>query len=162
MAASGATLPNVAELLAGVLQRVAEPERPLLVALAERLAARRYRRWADERPLAPRRAELLACAEREEAIAQRIESLHADAAALQTDMLARHPDLEEIDRSVFAGRPLADQLAIQAQGERAGAALWRSLARRAAGEAERATYLACAGLEEESAACLDSLLPLLR
>jgi hypothetical protein len=149
-------LPNVAELLGRVLQRVPVPQRPLLVALAERLAAERYRGWAESVGSAERRAGLLACAEREEAIASRVESLHADAASEQRRILDANPDLPEINRSVFAGRPLEEQFAIQAQGERAGAALWRALAQAAAGPA-RDTYHQCARLEEESAAYLESL-----
>jgi hypothetical protein len=77
---------------------------------------------------------------------------------VQREPLAKHPDLEEINRALFADRPLEEQLAIQARGERLGAATWRSLAKPAEVEAERQTFLACALLEEESAAYLESLL----
>jgi len=150
-------LPNVAEVLGRVLQRVPPQDRPLLIALAERMAAERYRGWAADPANRSRRSGLLACADREEEIARRVESLHPAAASVQRDMLAKHPDLEEINRELFAGRPLEEQFAIQARGERLGAATWRSLARRAEVEAERQTFLGCALLEEESAAYLESL-----
>jgi len=153
-----AALPNVAELLGRVLARVPEPRRPLLVALAERLAAERYRGWALDAATPERRTRLLDCADREEEIARRVESLFADATAQQLAIREANPDLGEINRSVFAGRPQADQLAIQAQGERAGAALWRSLAAAAASASARDAYLVCARLEEESAACLEAIL----
>ena len=153
-----ASLPNVAELLGRVLGRVAPPERPLLIALAERLAAERYRGWAADPADRSHRSELLACADREEEIARRVASLYLEAATVQRELLAKHPDLEEINRALFAGRPLAEQFAIQAGGERLGAATWRSLARHAEVDAARQTVLACALLEEQSAAILESLL----
>jgi len=149
-------LPNVAELLAPILERVAAPHRPLLIALAERMAAARYRGWAADPANRRRRSDLLACADREEEIARRVESLFPAAASLQRDLLARHPEVEALDRELFAGRPLQEQLGIQARGERLGAATWRSLAKRAEG-VERQTFLDCARLEEESAVYLESL-----
>lgn len=153
-----AAVPNVAELLGRVLQRVAEPQRPLLVALAERLAAERYRGWAKLADLPERCSRLLACADREEEIARRVEALHPDASSEQRRILEANPDLEETNREIFAGRPLEQQFAIQAQGERAGAALWRRLAQAAPDTATRDTYLACARLEEESGSYLESLI----
>jgi hypothetical protein len=154
---AGRALPDVATLLGRVLARVPEAQRPLLVAYAERLAAERYRGWAkavgDDRA-----TQLERCAEREDEIARRVESLFDDATAEQRRILAAHPDLPEINRTVFADRPVAEQFAIQAQGERAGAALWRALARGAADDRARDVYLGCALLEEESADCLEGFL----
>jgi hypothetical protein len=155
--AAASAIPNVAQLLASLLERVPEAQRPLLVAAAERLAAERYRGWAEQVASPQERAGLLACARREEEIAARVEALHADAAALQRRLLEAHPELAELSRSVFAERPLAQQLAIQAQGERAGAGFWRLLAQRAQEPHARDTYLACARLEEASAELLEAL-----
>jgi len=152
-----ADLPDIATLLGGLLQRIPGPHRPLLIALAERLAAERYRRWAKDAG-APARGGLLACAEREDAIADRVAALYPDAASVQQALRTDHPELDEINDSIFAGRPLAEQFAIQAAGERAGAAAWRAFAQHADRDAARAAFLACAELEEESAAYLDSLL----
>jgi hypothetical protein len=151
-------LPNVAELVGPILQRVEPERRPLLLAIAERMAAARYRRWADGAGDAAARASLLACAAREEEIAARVEALHPDADRIEREMLASQPDLAEIDRTVFADRPLAHQLTIQAQGERVGAATWRSFAQRDPDPARRSTYLACATLEEANAEALESIL----
>ena len=118
-------LPDVANLLGSLLEGVAAPERPLLLALAERLAAARYRDWAAQVEDPGARASLLACADREEAIATRVEASIPRAAAIQRDLQDRHPELLELNRSLFAGRPLADQLTMQARGELAGAAAWR-------------------------------------
>jgi hypothetical protein len=151
-------LPDLPALLGRVLQRVARAQQPLLIVIAERMAAARYRGWADQSVDVGRRSRLLACANREEEIAGRIESLFPDAATAQRDMLAANPDLDEINRSIFAGRPLEQQLAIQARGERLGAATWRAFAGDARNAETRQTFLTCAGLEEESAVVLESIL----
>ena len=158
--ASGAEneLPNIGETLAPVLARVPRERQPLLIALAERLAAVRYRGWADAVGDARRRAELLACADREEDIARRIEGLYPDADATQRELIAQNPDLEDINRALFADRPLTQQFALQAGGERLGAATWRSFAKHTENAAARATFLACAELEEASAVVLESFL----
>ncbi len=151
-------LPDIASIIGPVLQRLAPEEQPLLVALAERLAADRYREWARRATDPSDAAGLRACAGREEEIAARVEALFADPAAVQRDILGRNPDLEEINRALFAGRPLEQQLTIQARGERLGAATWRAFARQTTDPRARETFAGCAALEEESAAFLESLL----
>ena len=151
-------LPNVADILVPLLERVPREEQPLLIAIAERLAAQRYRAWAGELSNAEQRSELLACADREEEIASRVEALYPDAAAIQGGIRAKSPDLDEVNRTLFATRPLAQQFAIQAQGERLGAATWRSFVRQDESGARRETLLACAELEEENARALEALL----
>ena len=150
-------LPNIAEVVGPILERVPLRQRPLFVAIAERLAAKRYREWAETSKQSSQQAALLACADREEEIAGCIEALYPDAATIQAELVAGHPDLEELNRSIFAERPLEDQYTIQAQGERIGAATWRSFAKNA-DAASRAAFLRCAELEEQSAATLESIL----
>jgi hypothetical protein len=53
----------------------------------------------------------------------------------------------DLNRSLFADRPLHVQFRIQAQGERLGAATWRSFASFGNAGAARETFLACAELE---------------
>jgi hypothetical protein len=154
---SGRELPSIASIVGSVLERVAAPQRPLFIALAERLAAERYRGWAANAS-GPARRDLLACAAREDAIADRVAALYADAAALQQRLRADHPELDEVNEAIFAGRPLAEQFAIQAAGERAGAAAWRAFAAQTGDPEARATFLACAELEEQSATYLESIL----
>jgi hypothetical protein len=149
-------LPDIGQVLAPILARVPAEHRPLLVALAERLAADRYRGWAAAAGDLQRRERLLACAVREEDIAGRVEALYPDAARVQRDIAARNPDLLEVNRALFADRPVEDQYTIQARGERLGAATWRSLAKQV--PHARETFLACAELEEASAAVLESFL----
>lgn len=155
---NAAELPNLAEVLSPVLQGVPVEQQPLLIAIAERMAAQRYREWAKDAAMQRHYAELLACADREEQIASRVEGLYPQAAAMQRAIRANNPNLEETNRTLFAGRPLAQQFTIQAQGERLGAATWRAFARHEQNDARRAAFLACAELEEDSARALDAIL----
>jgi hypothetical protein len=151
-------LPNIAEILSQVLASVPRERQPLLIAFAERMAAARYREWAADPSQGKHRTELLACADREEQIADCVEGLYPGGAAIQRAMMIENPALEEINRSLFAGRPLEQQFTIQARGERLGAATWRSFAAHEKSPAAREILLACATLEEESAAVLESFL----
>jgi len=148
-------LPNIAGIVGPILQRLPAAERPLLGAVAERQSAERYRGWAAAASDAAWRAALLACAAREEDIAHRVEALYPDVAAVQARILRNHPDIADLTRALFAGRPVDEQYAIQAAAERVGAATWRAAAAQAA-PAARETFLACAELEEESARVLES------
>lgn len=157
MSTSESRLPSVGEVLAPLLERVPREHWPLLIALAERLAAERYRGWAEQvRPPADRDA-LRACAAREEDIATRVEGLYPDAAAIQRAFRAEIPELDAINRTLF-DRPLVEQLRIQAEGERLGAATWTSFAGRESDESRRAVLLECAQLEIASAEVLERLL----
>jgi hypothetical protein len=151
-------LPNLGGIFARVLQRVPEDQQPLLIAIAERLAADRYRGWAREPSQAGHADQLLACARREEEIAERVEGLFPGAGAIQRDMLAKNPDFLEIPRKVFDGLSVLEQFRLQVQGERLGAATWRSLARKEQSPIARETYLSCAELEQASASVLESIL----
>ena len=151
-------LPNLAEVLAPILAGVPRQRQPLLIAIAERMAAERYRGWAADAANVNRQADLLACAAREDEIARRVEALFPDAAAFQRELIAANPDFEAINRSVFAGGSLDRQFTIQARGERLGAATWRAFAAHAENLAARETFLACAILEEQSAVVLESFL----
>jgi len=73
-------------------------------------------------------------------------------------VLRRNPDLEEINRSLFAGRPLAQQFTIQATGEHLGAATWRAFARQDPRPHASQAFLSCAELEEQNARALEAIL----
>jgi hypothetical protein len=145
-------------VLGQLMQRAAPGQQLLLMALAERMAADRYRAWADNES-GERRSALLGCAARVEDVARRIEGLHAEAGAVQAQIRAQNPDLGELARGFFARFPVDEQYRLQAQAERLGAATWRSLARRADDAAQRDVFLTCAALEEESAVVLESFRP---
>lgn len=140
------------------MQNIASGRRPLLLAALERLAADRYRLWAKAHPDPEIREGLLACAEREEEIARRVESLHAHAAEDQKALLAENPELLVLNRTLFEGRLLTDQFSMQAQGERAGAAAWRAFALATTDAPTQELLLGCSTLEEANAVFLQSLL----
>ena len=151
-------LPDVATVLAQAFQNIAPGMRPVLLAALERLAGQRYRMWANEHLDPGVKEGLLACAEREEEIGRRVESLHPNAADIQTKLLADHPELLDLNRTLFEGRPLTDQFTMQAQGERAGAAAWRAFAAAATDAAAQELLQSCSPLEEANAAFLQSVL----
>lgn len=151
-------LPNIAEVLGAVFARVSEAERPLLLAAAERLAAERYRGWADEHPDPNATRGLRACAEREDAIAARVEALVPDAEARTRAIFEKLPELPDLNRSLFAGRPLIDQFTMQASGERAGASTWEAFAAQSDDPGLSEAYRENIALELENAEFLDRLL----
>jgi hypothetical protein len=144
---SSRPLPDIVEVLGPLLRRVPVEQQPLLIAYAERLAAQRYRGWAGQVAASERKSELLACAEREEEIARRIEGLYPEAATLQRTLVTCNPELAEINRSLFASLSIDEQFTLQARGERIGAATWRSFAARAGDTGNRDVFLSCAILE---------------
>ena len=151
-------IPDIAAVLGEVMQTIEPGDRPLLLAMLERLASQRYRDWVAEHPDEAVKRGLSECAEREEEIARRVESVFDNAAEVQQRLLAENPTLEELNRTLFAGRPLAVQFAMQAGGERAGAAAWAGFA--AAADDERITAMldSCSPLEEANAEFLETLI----
>ena len=147
---------RLTELLAPILGALAPAEQPAGIALAERIAAGRYRAWAEQAKHDAHRDALLACADREEEIASRVEAATPGAGEIQARIQADHPDVAEGYQALFAGLALEDQLALQAKAERVGADTWRALAA-SAEPAVAEVYRACANLEEESASVLESL-----
>lgn len=158
MTVNKGSIPNVAEILAGVLRNVDPTLQPMLLAKLERLAAGRYRIWASDHADQSVREGLLACADREEEIANRVESLEPNAAAIQDRLLSDHPELLELNRTLFEGRPLTVQFAMQAEGERAGAAAWRAYASAAPDLSVRELLESCSALEQANADFLQGLL----
>jgi len=151
-------IPKVADILAGVLRRIDIKLQPVLLAKLERLAAERYRTWADDQSDHSVKEGLLGCAAREEEIANRVESLEPNASAIQEKLLAENPELLILNRTLFEGRSLKVQFAIQAQGERAGAATWSAFAAAAPDSSTRELLQSCSRLEQANADFLQSLL----
>ncbi len=151
---------SIVEAIGPLLAHYDREEQPVFVAAGERLAAQRYRLWADEVSNGSDREALRSCATREEEIANRIDALHPCAADLHARIDRENPDLQDRYTSIFDGLSLPEQFAVQAEGERAGAATWRAFARDCTDEAHRKEYLACAQLEEQSAEILERLVAL--
>lgn len=148
---------KLAELVGPLLAPLPREEQPAIIALAERVAAGRYRAWAEQLISDEIIERLLACAAREDDIATRVEAQTPGAADLQARAMAEHAELADRYAALFSGRTLPEQFAMQARAERAGAATWRALAS-GSSDASAQTFLACAKLEEASAAELESLI----
>jgi hypothetical protein len=151
-------IPNIAEILAGVLRNIEPKLQPMLLAKLERLAARRYRTWASDHPDQSVKEGLVACADREEEIARRVESLEPNAANIQDKLLSDNPALLDLNRTLFEGRTLEVQFAMQAEGERAGAAAWRAYAAAASDPSAQELLQSCSPLEQANADFLETLL----
>lgn len=119
------TIPNFGELLSPQISQVPENAIPNFLALLERGAAERYRRWAEQLPAFS--AGLMACSESEDKIADIIESLFLIDADLAEEIQGPLPKARDIYFNVFEGIPLVDQLAIQADAELQGAEAWRAM-----------------------------------
>ena len=150
-------IPNFGELLGDLIGSLSSAGLPGFLAGLEREAAGRYRAWAQATP--DESTGLLACAAREDEIAERVERLfplpEADRPALEKNL----PEARKRYFQAFEGLTVVQQITIQANAERQGAQAWRGMA--VAGQAEgaaREELLACAALEEASADHLDALL----
>lgn len=155
MTEAGSNIPNIAEILAGALRNIDPNLQPMLLAKLERLAAARYRTWATDHADQSAREGLLACADREEEIAKRVESLEPNASAIQDKLLSDHPELLDLNRTLFEGRPLKIQFAMQAEGERAGAAAWKAYAAASSDPSARELLESCSALEQSNADFLE-------
>ena len=149
---------EMARLATAILDRVPEEHRPLLVAMLERGAGARYRRWAEAATDAAERDGLVACAVREETIADTVEAVVPQAAEILASFAPHLAALRDAYAQVYGGKTRAEKFAIQAAGERVGAEIWRGFAAAASSSETRGAMLRCAELEEASASFLERLL----
>jgi hypothetical protein len=149
-------IPNFGELLAPFIGQVPAAALPNFLALLERGAAERYRLWAELLP--EQREGLLVCAGREDQIADHADALFPIGPALREEIQAPLPAAKETYYAVFADLDVLDQLRIQANAERQGAAAWRAMVSADAPDAVNQTLESMAALEESSADFLDQLL----
>jgi hypothetical protein len=151
------TVPDFATLLADHIGSVPEEAVPAFLALLERTAAERYRIWAQA---VPEHAEgLLRCAAREDDIADRVEQvLPATAPELLAAMNRAIGPARDTYYEVFSGLTPVEQMVIQANAERQGAAAWRAMIAQQSDEVIQAVLEQCAEIEEVSADYLDALL----
>jgi hypothetical protein len=151
------TVPDFATLLADHIGSVPEEATPAFLARLERTAAERYRIWAQE---IPEHAEgLLRCAAREDDIADRVEQIFPTTAPeLVAAMDSAIGPARDTYYEVFSGLTPVEQMVIQANAERQGAAAWRAMIDQQSDEVIRAALEQCAQIEEVSADYLDALL----
>ena len=148
------TIPNFGELLAGHLTRLPAESIPGLLARLERSAGQRYREWASELEL--HRDGLMTCADREDDIANRVDALFPISAEHKSIVDEVSPLAVETFLGVYSGLTAIQQITIQANAERQGAAAWRGMIEPNPQLAEELESLA--KTEEASADYLDALL----
>jgi hypothetical protein len=151
---SEVTIPNFGELLAEHLGNLPAEALPVLLANLERGAAERYRQWAAE--LTEFSDDILASADREDDIANRVEQLFPLSDKHQEIVDSIVPQAKKTYLSVFEGLTVIQQITIQANAERQGAAAWRGLAEAYPQFSAQLEQLALT--EETNADQLDSLL----
>lgn len=149
-------IPRFGELLGPYIVQVAPQTMPRFLALLERGAAERYRRWALVLP--EHQAGLLRCAASEDEIADRIDGAFELDESLREQLVAPLPEALQTYYEVFAPLPIWDQLRIQADAERQGAAAWRGIASRHPDAKVVEVLETCSRLEETSADFLDDLI----
>jgi hypothetical protein len=151
------TLPDFASLLAPYISAVPEAAIPAFLARLERTAAKRYRVWANA---VPEHADgLLACAAREDNIADRVEQIYSVSDPEQVAAMDSAIDpAREAYYAVFSKLSPVEQMTIQANAERQGAAAWRAIIDQESDKAIQVTLEQCAQIEEASADYLDALL----
>ncbi len=149
-------VPNFGELLAPAIGAVPAEGTPALLSGLERAAAGRYRAWAEA---LPRHAEtLLACARREDEIADLVKGLFPVEPATQEAVDKALPDAIRIYLQAFSPHAIEDQLYLQAEAELQGAQAWAGIAAGVEDAAVKATLARCTQLEEESSRAVKALL----
>ncbi len=149
-------MPHFGELLRPYIARVAPETMPRFLALLERGAADRYRGWAEQLP--EHRTGLMQCAASEDEIADRIDGAFALDDSLREQLIAPLREALQTYHNVLAPLPIWDQIRIQANAERQGAAAWRGIASRHPDPAVIDVLETCSRLEESSADFLDDLI----
>lgn len=151
------TIPDFATLLARHINTIPTDAVPAFLARLERTAADRYRMWAEA---VPEHAKgLLNCAAREDDIADRVERIYPVAAPDQIAAIERAiGPARDTYYAVFSSLSPIEQMTIQANAERQGAAAWRAMIASEPDEGIRVALEECAKIEEASADYLDALL----
>ena len=147
-------IPDFSEVLAEHLSGVSAEAYPYLLSQLERTAAARYRTWADA--VGEHREGLLACAAREDEIADRVEAMFPPTREHRAQVDAMIPAAKAAYYSVFEGYSPIQQMTIQADAEKQGASAWQNLKQAYAEKSAELDQLSA--LELESAAWLDALL----
>jgi hypothetical protein len=149
-------VPRFGALLRAHIAGVPDAARPAFLAGLERSAAARYRAWAVE---LPERADvLLACADREDEIADLVAGLFPIGDDLQTEVDAALPAAIELYYDVFAPFGVLDQLYLQSEAELQGAQAWVGMSAAVDDPGVRDVLARCTQLEQESSVAVKALL----
>ncbi len=147
-------IPDFGELLSPYLSDVPPEALPYLLSQLERTAADRYRGWAEALP--EHAPGILACAAREDDIADRVEALFPPTDAHRALVDAIVPAAKSLYYAAFDGYSPIEQMTIQENAERQGSRAWQNL--KAAHPDQAQALDALSAIELESADYLKSLL----
>jgi len=148
---------SLLEVLVPILESAPAQELPLLLAWLERMAADKYRVWAQQTTDDVERKGLMDCAFREDAIAEFIEFIEPQASARTSALKKQFPDMQALYDSVMADQDRSEQLRRQAEGELGGANFLRQFATAHSG-AVAAQFEALAYYEEANSSFLSNLI----
>ncbi len=151
---SNVEIPNFGELLAEHLSAVPAEAYPYLLSQLERTAAERYRGWAAE--VSEHAEGLMACAAREDEIADRVEALFPPSEEHRALVGGVIPAAKATYYAAFEPYTAIGQMTIQANAERQGAGAWQNL--KAAYPDQGEALDALSAIELQSADYLDGLL----
>ncbi len=149
-------VPNFGALLGPAITALPETARPALLCGLERAAAARYRAWATELP--EQASTLLACAAREDEIADLVEELFPVDAVGREAVDEALPGAIAIYHEAFAKHPVLDQVYLQSEAELQGAAAWVGIASGIDDPATKAILARCSSLEEQSSIAAKAVL----
>lgn len=107
--------------LGPLLEAAAPADFPLMLASLERMAAEKYRAWAEQTTNPVEARGLLECAAREEAIADFIESLDENSSVRLAELQAGITQAQALYDGVLEGQDRQEQFRRQAAGELGGA-----------------------------------------
>lgn len=155
---SNQKLPDLLEILTPLFEQCDPQEQRILLAILERLAAKRYRAWAETLTDPQQKQGFLACAEREEQIAEAVEALHPQAKEIADIVWKRLPNIDELYAEAMRSLSPSQQWQVQAVGELGGAELLRGFAKAETNPEAREALLACAPKEEASSHYLQDIL----
>jgi len=146
-----AKLPDLIAILGTpIFDQCAPDEQRILLAVLERLAAEHYVRWADGLSDPSQKQGFLACAAREESIADVVEGLEPRARQIAQDLWARFPHMRTLYAETMQKLDRTEQWTVQSAGEHGGAELLRSFAEAEQNPDRRAKLLACSAKDEEN------------
>ena len=148
---------SLLEVLVPVIEGAPAEDLPLLLAWLERIAAEKYRVWAQQTTDDVECKGLIDCAFREDDIAEFIEFVEPQAEARTRSLKEQFPDMDALYDSVMAGHDRAEQLRREAEGGLGGAGFLRQFASAHSG-AIAGQFEALAHYEEANSSFLNNLI----
>ena len=149
---------RIASKVIPILRQLSPHAQNIFLASIERVAGDKYEEWANQTENITVKETLLKCAERERTVADKIEEFYCDATDLQKEVDGLKLNLDEITHDIYQGQSLRMQLAIQANGERNGAAHWLDAANQTEDDDLSEILEDCAELEMASAMDIERIL----